>query len=75
MGERVEYDGDKLDEVVTHGGAHLEHMGGKSWFLSCQREDGSEFCVWFKGKVVLTEEREPPQWRKDGLSAPPGIAP
>ena len=61
MQNRVQYDPDgSLDEVVTDGGTHLEHLGGKDWFLSCVRADGSEFCVWFRGKVTLTEEREPP---------------
>jgi len=55
---RVQYDDDgMLDEVVTDGGAHLERMGSKSWYLSLRRADGSEFCVWFLGKVTLAEER------------------
>jgi hypothetical protein len=62
MTNRVTYvPKDRLDEVVTDGGAHLEHMGGKSWFLSMERADGSEFCVWFKGKVTMVEERDAPQ--------------
>lgn len=60
MGNRVEYNEDgSLDEVVTDGGAHLEHMGGKGWFLSMQRADNSAFCVWFKGKISYMEERGP----------------
>lgn len=58
---RVEYVKGKLDEVVTDGGAHLEHMGGKRWFLSMWRADGSEFCVWFHGTIAMTEERDPPK--------------
>jgi hypothetical protein len=55
---RIEYDDKgKLDEVVTNGGAHLERMGKRSWFLNCIREDGSSFAVWIDGKVTLTEER------------------
>jgi len=50
-----------LDEVVTHGRAHLECMSGTekrgSWFLSLQRLDGTEFCVWFSGRITMTEER------------------
>ena len=58
---RVQYDDDgMLDEVVTDGGAHLERMGIKGWYLSMRRADGSELCVWFSGKVTLVEEREPP---------------
>jgi hypothetical protein len=53
-----------LDEVVTNGGAHLEHMGGKGWFLAMSRADGSEFCVWIQGKVTMTEER--PARQTDG---------
>ena len=61
MSERTEWVDGKLDEVVTEGGAHLEHMGGKRWFLSCRRRDGSEFCAWIEGKITMTEEREPPR--------------
>lgn len=50
--------------MVTDGGAHLEHMGGKSWFLSMERKDGSEFCVWFDGKITMTEERDAPKARE-----------
>ena len=31
---------------------------------SCVRADGSEFCIWFHGKITLTEEREPPPKKK-----------
>lgn len=56
--ERVDYNDDgELDEVVTLGGVHLERMSKRRWFLSCIRADGSEFCVWFKGEVTMTEER------------------
>lgn len=55
--DRIEYNEDgSLDEVVA-GGAHLESMGGKRWFLAMRRADGSEFCIWFKGKITFTEER------------------
>ena len=58
MENRIEWDDDgNLDEVVTDGGAHLERMSKKNWFLNCVRADGSEFCVWFHGKVTMTEER------------------
>ena len=61
MTNRVQFNDDgTLDEVVTDGGAHLERMSDKHWFLSMQRADGSEYCVWFKGKITLQEEREPP---------------
>ena len=59
MTDRIQLNDDgSLDEVVA-GGAHLEHLGGKQWFLAMQREDGSEFCVWFTGKITMTEERAP----------------
>jgi hypothetical protein len=58
VSDRIEWRGKKLDEVVA-GGAHLEHMGGNHWFLSMRRDDGSEFCVWFDGKITMTEERAP----------------
>lgn len=58
MQNRVEYTGKgKLDEVVTDGGAHLEHMEGKRWFLNCLRKDGSSFAVWFRGDITMFEER------------------
>jgi hypothetical protein len=56
--ERVQWCADgSLDEVAVRGGAHLEAMSDDSWFLSMMRCDGSEFCVWFSGKVTMTEER------------------
>lgn len=59
MDERVTYaDDGKLDEVVVEGGAHLEHLDGNRWFLSMRRADGSEFCLWFAGKITSSEERE-----------------
>lgn len=51
-------DDGSLDEIVTNGGAHLEHMGDDSWFLSCVRSDGTSFCVWFEGRITMMEERE-----------------
>lgn len=59
--ERVDYDeAGELDEVVAMGGVHLERLDTRRWFLSCIRSDGSEFCVWFKGRVTMTEERPAP---------------
>ena len=61
MKNRINFNDDgTLDEVVTDGGAHLEQLRRKSWWLNCVRSDGSSFCVWFKGKVTMTEEREHP---------------
>ena len=58
MTERIDYDDDgELDEIVVNGGAHLERMGEKSWFLLMHRQDGTSVGVWFRGKVVQTEER------------------
>ncbi len=55
---RITYDDNgKLDEVVTDAGCHLEHLGGKSWFLNCLRSDGSSFAIWFTGTITMTEER------------------
>lgn len=68
MVERVEYDDNGfLDEVVAHGGVHLEsldsdHDGGTSWFLSIKRADGTSLCVWIEGRITLSEEREPGKW-------------
>lgn len=62
---RVQIDADgNLDEVVTDGGAHLERMSNKRWFLSMSRADGSSYAAWFKGKITLTEEREPPAFMR-----------
>ena len=64
MTNRIEHD-DKgeLDEVCTDGGAHLERMSERGWFLQMDRADGSTFCVWIEGRVTLTEEREPRRGR------------
>ena len=65
MTNRVQRNDDgSLDEVVTDGGAHLEQMNDKDWFLSMQRADGSEYCVWFRGEITHQEEREPPLFRQ-----------
>lgn len=62
MHNRIQYDDEcRLDEVVTDGGAHLENLDDDSWFLSCRRSDGSEFCIWFEGRITLTEERAVPK--------------
>ena len=54
---RVDYNPDgTLDEIVTDAGVHLEHMGGKRWFLGAARSDGTEIRVWFDGKVTLVED-------------------
>ena len=59
--EWIKYDDDGgLEEVSTSGGCHLERLSKKRWFLSCIRADGSEFVVYFKGKVEMTEERPAP---------------
>lgn len=61
MSERMTGNADgSIDEIVSDGGAHLEHLGGKAWFLSCRNADGSEFCVWFSGEITNWELREPP---------------
>lgn len=54
---RVTFYGDQLGEIVTDAGCHLEHMGGKSWFLACDRSDGTSVAVWINGKVTMVEER------------------
>jgi uncharacterized protein YodC (DUF2158 family) len=60
MIERMTYGDDgTLDEVVVTGGANLEHLDENRWFLSMLRADGSEFCLWFDGKITMTEERSP----------------
>ena len=61
MADRIQYNDDgSLDEVVA-GGAHLEHMGGKGWFLSMQRADGSSFCIWINGRITSFEDRDAPK--------------
>lgn len=66
MTNRVTYDDGKdgpehLDEIVTDAGAHLERLDRNRWFLALQRSDGTEICLWFKGKVTMIEEREAPE--------------
>ena len=71
MVNRIEYKDDgSLDEIVTDGGAHLEHMSGRYWFLNCTRADGSSFAIWFTGKITLTEERDAPECRGCGKGIP-----
>ena len=66
MSNRVEYDDNELDEVVTDAGMHFERMSNKGWFLSGQRSDGSEIAIWIRGKVILVEEwPAPPAAMKD----------
>lgn len=61
MTERVTFDErGRLDEIVTTGGAHLERIGKRRWFLECTRADGSSVCLWFRGEVTMTEERAAP---------------
>ena len=70
MSKRLQYDDEaQLDESVTDGGATLEHMGGRDWFLNCTRADGSSFAVWITGKITMTEERAPPTCRGCGKAA------
>jgi hypothetical protein len=58
-GERVQRNDDgSLDEIVGAGLTHLEHLGGKSWFLAIGFADGSEHCLWFQGKITMEEARE-----------------
>lgn len=57
--ERVTFPDGKLDEIVGNGGAHLERMGGKRWFLRISMASGWDACVWFTGKVDMIEYREP----------------
>ena len=58
---RIEYTKKgKLDEVCVDGGAHLERTRKNAYFISFDRMDGSSFCVWIEGKVIMTEERPAP---------------
>ena len=62
MTNRIGYDDSgELDEVCTDGGAHLERMSGRGWFLQMARADGSALCVWIEGKVSMIEERAAPE--------------
>ena len=70
MSNRVKYDDNELDEVVTDAGMHFERMSNKGWFLSGQRSDGSEIAIWIRGKVILVEEwPAPPAAMKGGDTA------
>lgn len=48
--DRVTFPGGKLDEICGSRYAHLEHMGGGSWFLIIGHDDGSDTAVWFRSK-------------------------
>ena len=66
MTERITRDPDgSLDEIACDGGAHIEHLGGKRWFLSFVFADGSEHCLWITGKITSEEAREPAAPRGD----------
>ena len=51
--ERVEFQDGSLDEIYVAGGAHLERMGGKAWFLELFKEDGTSIAIWFSSKDLL----------------------
>lgn len=58
--ERVTFrDDGTLDEVYSARGAHLEHLGGKNWFLIFYHEDGTESAFWFSSKDL-----KKPFWEK-----------
>jgi hypothetical protein len=63
MSDRVDFNEDgTLDEVCSAKGAHLEHLGGKRWFLTFQHADGTSSAFWFKSKGLkqpFYEKREP----------------
>jgi hypothetical protein len=60
MEDRREYTEDgALDEIVGSGGAHLERLSKKNWFLSITHADGSQSAVWFRGRIELFEVRPP----------------
>lgn len=67
MTERVTYDErGRLDEVVTTGGAHLERIGKRRWFLEMQRADGSSVCLWFRGEMGFEERPAATEGGADG---------
>lgn len=60
MKDRREYSDDgSLDEIVASGGAHLERMDKKDWFLVMFNADGSSTAIWFHGKIINLEDRAP----------------
>jgi hypothetical protein len=61
--DRVTFPGGKLDEICGSQFAHLEHMGGSSWFLLVGHDDGTETAVWFRSKDLRqpSYERRPPR--------------
>ena len=50
-----------IDEIVASGGAHLERMDKKQWFLHLINADGSSTAIWFQGKILNFEDRDPPK--------------
>ena len=58
MKDRRGYSDDgSLDEIVASGGAHLERLGKKDWFLVMVNSDRSSTAIWFEGKFIKTEDR------------------
>ena len=73
--ERMEVIDGELDEIVVAGGAHLERMSRKGWFLSLARADGSEVAIWLRGKVTMFEDRPPAALPRLGQSVAASLSP
>lgn len=59
MSDRIEFDGEELDEVVLAGEAHFERCSDSMVFLSLRKRDGSSLAIWIsamKGPLRITHE-------------------
>jgi hypothetical protein len=65
--DRVTFVDGCLDEICG-GFAHLEHMGGKDWFLLIGHDDGTETAVWFRSKDLRRPSYERREPRPDAVS-------
>jgi hypothetical protein len=60
MEDRREFDDKgRIDEIVASGGAHLERLDKRQWFLELVNGDGSSTAIWIEGKIANFEDRGP----------------
>lgn len=63
MQDRVTLDSKgNLDEIVGNKGAHLESMGGDTWYLSFMHDDGTETVVFFQSQTLKRPEIDKREW-------------
>ena len=55
--DRVEFQDEELDEIVSTSGAHLERLGDDQWFLIFYHADGTQTALWFESEDLVK-----PKW-------------